>query len=176
MKPLLCCFLAILIWGSCHRMPKWFDGELCEKFEYGRIETRRTLTPGDKSMLEKKGIAIKEFLFENHYLGIWHRKWNSKSTERLAIKSLVVNTVNDRIASGTTMEYIEKLSEEPGTCIVLVQTIGPVSKRVLEPFGEIQMTRDHMYRMKVKHSDLVDLLQFPCVRTFSILDENYKHD
>lgn len=176
MKYLIFILTLINIFGACTIIPKVFDGSTCEKFDYGRVETRRTLTPEDKKSLEKKGVIIKELLFENQYLGVWKRKWNEKNTEKLPVKSFTIFNVEDKIASGGTIADIEKLSSEPGESIVLIQTIGPVSNKTVEEFGDIQVVRDSFYRMKVAHKDLMSLLYFPCLRTFSILKETYEHD
>lgn len=165
-----------LVCSSCSSRLTNLNQSSCEKYEYGRIETRHTLLPEEKIKLEKQGIRILEFVFENQYLGVWKKSWNKKNLEKTVIKILKPFTMEEKMASGGQTSELTKIVQEPGESIVLIQTIGPVNVAVLSEFGKIQFERDLFYRMVVPHHKLMELLEFSCVRTFSIMKENYQPD
>lgn len=176
------CFFALLIGLlliNCAASKKeWadFNKADCEKYVYGRIETKRLLTESDKTKLSIDGIQIQEFVFESQYLGSWKKKWAKANLDKTVVKSLIPFSIQDKLASGMQVQDLKKLSESPGESMVLLQTIATVNQEDLNQFGKIIFSREHFYRMLVPHAQLMNLLEFPCLRLMSIVKDNYDPD
>jgi hypothetical protein len=170
--------IGIMLLNCATSKKEWadFNKADCDKYIYGRIETKRLLTESDKTKLAQEGIQVQEFVFESQYLGSWQKKWAKSNLDKTVVKSLIPFTTQDKLASGMQIPDLKKLSESPGQSMVLVQMIATVNKEDLNQFGEIIFSRDHFYRMLVPHAQLMNLLEFPCLRLMSIVKDNYDPD
>ncbi len=170
--------LVIICVGCATSKKEWanFTGKDCEKYVFGRIETKRLLTAMEKLTLAQSGIHIQEFIFETQYLGSWNKEWNSKNLDKTPVNSLVAFTAQDKIASGIQITEVQRISETPGESMVLIQTIATVTPDELKTFGQVVFGRDYSYRMIVPHHNLMKLLEFPCLRLMSIIKYDYDPD
>ena len=80
------------------------------------------------------------------------------------------------MASGLNVTDLKKLVETPGKSIILLQTITTVDSTEWAPYGELIFHKDYFYRLVVPHANLMDLIQYPCLRMMSIVKENYEPD
>lgn len=134
------------------------------------------LTEADKSALHKQGIIIQEFVLENQYLGSWKSKWNTENLDKTPVNALVKFKTQDKLASGMELSRFTEISNAVGSSMVLIQTIASVDSLELREYGEVLFHRDHFYRMLVPNKNLLDLLDYPCLRLLSIVKENYEPD
>ena len=147
------------------------DSNVCENFTFGRIELKRNISDVEKSKLANEGVIIQEYIFDQVYLGVWSKKWNSKKLEKTAIKALKPAKAEDKLASGMTINEIEAMSKENTRSTVLLQTIGKMKPNVFSEIGTVLMNKDFFYRLDVHNSHLMDLLDNPCIKLITILKE-----
>lgn len=179
MKYLFIVSLAGILLVDCSKsMHKWADFKRsdCAKYFFGRINAKRLLTDADKTNLNAQGIYIQEFVFETQYLGSWELNQAKKNLEKTAIESLIPFSLQDKLASGMQIKELKKLSETPGESMVLLQTIATVNQTELKQFGQLIFQREHFYRMVVPHNQLMNLLEFPCLRLLNIVKYDYDPD
>lgn len=177
-KFLLYLFICISIsCGSSKRTFADLKSADCQKYTFGRIEAKRLLTEADKAALIKSGLHIQEFIFENQYLGSWETaSWVNKKLDKTAIKNLIPFNAQDKLSSGMLVSELKRISELPGSSIVLIQTISTIDQNELRQFGEIVFNRDNFYRLDVEHAKLMGLLEYPCIRLLSVVKETLDPD
>jgi len=169
----------LLLLTACSTTQKPFSNlkaEDCSQFIFGRIESRRQLTEEDKKVLLEKGLRIQEVILDNFYLGSWNQKWAQTDLDKTNIRSLNPFGFQDKLASGLNVTDLKKLVESPGKSIILLQTITTVDSTEWSAFGELIFHKDYFYRLVVPHQNLMDLIQYPCLRMMSIVKENYEPD
>ncbi len=148
----------------------------CSKYTFGRMETKRILSEDETKKLEKDGIKIMEYVLEQQYLACWEHSWSQKSLEKTPVKALVPFEAKDKLAAGMNVEHLKKLSSEAGNSMILLQTYAPVDSVELSQYGQILYHKDYFYRLVVPHTQLEELLNYPCLRLFSIVKESYTPD
>ncbi len=171
--------LLLLILSSCASSSvSWINMKEadCSKYTFGRMETKRVLNADETKKLSKEGIKILEYVLEQQYLACWDHSWSQKPLEKTPVKALVPFEAKDKLASGMNVEHIKKLSGEVGQSMVLLQTFAQVDSMELVRYGQILYHKDYFYRLVVPHSQLEDLLEYPCLRLFSLVKENYTPD
>jgi len=168
------CF--IMACSSTSKSWQYLKEEDCLKYTFGRIDAKRSLTEEDKKSLLKQGLRIQEFVFENQYLGCWDKNWNTKNLDQTPVVSLNPFEAKDKLASGMPIHKLDEIAQTTGHSMVLIQTLSSVDSMELVNYGKIIFHRDHFYRLLVKHQDLKDLLEYPCLRLMSIVKENHEPD
>lgn len=151
-------------------LPK-LSTESCEDFYYGKIETKRILSDEDKLALTKKGIYIQQAVFEYAYLGVWRRKINLTDLSKTAIKSLRETKTGEKLTAGISAKDFEELTKTHGTSVVLMNTISKVNDDEISEFGQIMAQQQGYYKLNVSNSRLQDILEYPCLRTMTVLRE-----
>lgn len=175
--PIIMLCLAFLF--SCARKTtEWTELQSgdCEKYTYGRIDAKRTLTEEDMAKLKREGLRVLEFVLENQYLGAWEEGWKKQSLDKTPLKALVPFESKEKLASGMQMEQLTALSHSVGQAMVLLQTLGPVDSLEIRQFGKVLFHKDHFYRLVVPNDRLLDIMEYPCLRLMSIVKENYEPD
>ena len=107
----------------------------CGQYTYGRIEFKRSISTEEKNQLASQGLLIQDFIFENIYLGLWYKSWGKKNLNKTAIRALIPFTPDDKLAGGLLVRDIK--ADDNSNCLILIQTIGPLSKDELNDYGLI---------------------------------------
>ena len=143
----------------------------CEEYAYGKIEAKRILNDQDKLNLQNHGIQIQQSIFENLYLGVWLKNIENKSMDKTPVRKLTTVKQFEKLTGGMTVEELNQLAATSGTSTILLTTIGEVLESEIEEFGQIDVFKDGYYRMKVNNVKLNEILEYPCLKTFSVLRE-----
>ncbi|HRG34404.1 MAG: hypothetical protein JNK69_07270 [Saprospiraceae bacterium] len=176
MKVFLYSFLLVIIFGSCSSTIKLdnLNRDSCGKFEYGKIETKRMLTDGDKLNLKSGGIVIQEFVFENLYLGIWKNNWSEKNLDKTVISKLTVIPPDEKLAGGVILKDIKP--NDNSRCILLIQTVGSVPLDEFDDYGKVESARNDFIKMETSMSNIIELCNHPCIKAVSLLPQNSTPD
>ena len=131
----------------------------CGKLHFGKVEFRRLPSEEDKATLQKSGLVLQEYVFENYYLGVWNGSWAKKNLDKT------------KLAGGLSMNELKLKAEKPGSSKVLIQTFGSLKQTELDAFGKMLFNKDNFYRLEVKNQSLLDLLDHSCVKLLNVMDE-----
>lgn len=146
----------------------------CGQYTYGRIEFKRSITTEEKNQLTLQGLLMQDFIFENIYLGLWYKSWDKKNLNKTAIRTLIPFSPDDKLAGGLLVRDIK--ADDNSNCLILIQTIGPLSKDELNDYGLIISSNDDFYKMEVQKRNILPLLDHPCIKMVSLVKEDYIHD
>jgi len=143
----------------------------CGKLHFGKVEFRRLPSEEDKATLQKSGLVLQEYVFENYYLGVWNGSWEKKNLDKTVVKALYPFSEMDKLAGGLSMNELKLKAEKPGYSKVLIQTFGSLKQTELDAFGKMLFNKDNFYRLEVKNQSLLDLLDHSCVKLLNVMDE-----
>ncbi|HMS29054.1 MAG TPA: hypothetical protein PKD32_04355 [Saprospiraceae bacterium] len=143
----------------------------CDKLHFGKVEFRRLPSDEEKATLQKSGLVLQEYVFENYYLGVWNGSWTKKNLDKKVVKALYPLSEMDKLAGGLSMNELKLKAEKPGSSKVLIQTLGSLKQTELDAFGKMLFNKDNYYRLEVKNQSLLDLLDHSCVKLLNVMDE-----
>lgn len=143
----------------------------CEDYSYGKIEASRILSDEEKSSLTKKGIYVQQSVFDNVYLGVWKNNIKLKLLEKLPIKKLTQISGEEKLSGGYSKEQLEELFNTSGSSNVIFNTFGELQEGELSEFGKLIKQNQGFFRMEINNARIPDLLEFPCLKSISILRE-----
>jgi len=150
------------------------DESACAKLAFGQIETRRMLTDVDKANLEKEGLIIQDFIFENIYQGVWKHQFGKKNLDKTPIIKLTPIGPEQKIAGGKSISEIDQ--QENKNVVLILQTIGPMAPESLSEYGKITAEKNSFIKMETGIKNALDLSNHPCIKNISILEPDFTPD
>ncbi|MBK9270048.1 MAG: hypothetical protein IPM48_00490 [Saprospiraceae bacterium] len=166
----------IILFGACSSPIRLYNlnEDLCTNLVYGQIETRRLLTDLDKTNLEKQGMVIQDYIFENIYQGVWKKSFEKSNLNKTPIVKLSALTPDQKVAGGTALSEIEK--GENRNVVLILQSIGPMAPESLSEYGKITAEKNSFIKMETGIKNVLDLSKHPCIKNISILEAELAPD
>lgn len=138
----------------------------CIDYSFGMIEAKRILNDEEKSLLEKQGIFIQEFLFENVYQGVWRKSWNKKKLNATPIRKLRTYNAEDKISEGV---QLKDLNNDNTVCNLIVQSFVDLNEKEFSSFGKLINYNNKFYRLETQKKYISEIAMHPCVKHVSIM-------
>ncbi len=138
----------------------------CGQYSYGMIEFKRLISEEEKKTLQTQGLFIQDYLFDQVYQGVWHRKWDKMKLSATPIKRLKEYTPSEKISDGIILDSLDK---DKRSCMLLIQSISPLDVNELKKYGKLLHNNDQYYRLESQYRNIPSIIQNRCIKHISVM-------